>query len=272
MERNKKKLVETLTRGRNSAMRLQNLLRQKVHDDGLVSVDDLVTEISRSFSGSLLVLNSCNSGKFCGVPVNPHLGLACSLNRVPEVYSGNTAKNPAQTTKERRGCYKRRKTIDSWIEISGRIEDGHAWRKYGQKKILDSKFPRCYFRCTHKYVHGCKALKQVQKLEDESNKFHITYFGHHTCQTPNASSHPGVVLDSKDFTNHCYLPSSPSTITSIQIDPSFGKEDPSDNVSSGNDAQSSPPLLWKEILVNDLDIFKKDYVLTAISFDDALYF
>ncbi|KVI09992.1 DNA-binding WRKY [Cynara cardunculus var. scolymus] len=206
MERNKKKLVETLTRGRNSAMRLQNLLRQKVHDDGLVSVDDLVTEISRSFSGSLLVLNSCNSGKFCGVPVNPHLGLACSLNRVPEVYSGNTAKNPAQTTKERRGCYKRRKTIDSWIEISGRIEDGHAWRKYGQKKILDSKFP------------------------------------------------------------------SPSTITSIQIDPSFGKEDPSDNVSSGNDAQSSPPLLWKEILVNDLDIFKKDYVLTAISFDDALYF
>ncbi|KAJ9539863.1 hypothetical protein OSB04_026369 [Centaurea solstitialis] len=257
MENNNKKLVETLTRGRNSAMRLQKLLRRKVHDDGLVSIDDLVMEISRSFSGSLLVLNSCNSGKFCGVPVNSHVG---SFDRLPEVYSGNGVKNPAHTTKERRGSYKRRKTIDSWIEVSERMEDGHAWRKYGQKKILDSKFPRCYFRCTHKYIHGCKALKQVQKLEDESNKFHITYFGSHTCQsTPNTS----MALDN-DFINHGYLPSSPSTITSIQIEPFFKQEDNQ----SCNDAQSSsPPLLWKEILVDDLDIFKKDDVLTAIPFD-----
>lgn len=85
MERNKQKLVETLTRGRNSAKRLQNILRRKVNDDGLVSVDDLVTEIQESFYGGLLVLGSCNSSDLCRVPVSSY-----------------------PVKEQRRGCYKRR--------------------------------------------------------------------------------------------------------------------------------------------------------------------
>lgn len=92
MDINKKELVETLTKGRDSAKKLQNLLSQKVDDDGSASVGDLVTEISQSFYGSLLVLNSPNSGEFSRVPVSS----PCS---------GDQIQTPA---KGRRGCYKRR--------------------------------------------------------------------------------------------------------------------------------------------------------------------
>ncbi|KAI3800031.1 hypothetical protein L1987_35338 [Smallanthus sonchifolius] len=252
MEINKKELVESLTRGRNSAKKLQNLLRQKVKDDGLVSVDDLVKEISQSFNGCLLVLNSCNSGELCRVPVSAHLNSACSGDQIPEVYSGNTGK---LALKGRRGCYKRRKSIDSRVEVSGTIEDGYAWRKYGQKEILNSNSPRCYFRCTHKQAHGCKALKQVQKLEDRSNKFHIIYFGHHTCPPPI----PNTGLD------HHNLPNSPSTITKNHIDPSL-KQDP-----SACGAQSSPALVWKEIFLNEFECFKNVGSLCDISLDDIIF-
>lgn len=35
-----------------------------------------------------------------------------------------------------------RKISQSWTTVSPTLEDGHAWRKYGQKEILNSKYPR----------------------------------------------------------------------------------------------------------------------------------
>ncbi|OIW02533.1 hypothetical protein TanjilG_12847 [Lupinus angustifolius] len=60
-------------------------------------------------------------------------------------------------------------------------EDGFTWRKYGQKEILGSKYPRGYYRCTHQKLYGCQAKKQVQKLDHNSNIFEVTYRGEHTC-------------------------------------------------------------------------------------------
>ncbi|KAI3705695.1 hypothetical protein L1987_75936 [Smallanthus sonchifolius] len=149
--------------------------------------------------------------------------------------SDESEKKSAPAVKDRRGCYKRRKTEDSRDKIADTIEDGYAWRKYGQKDILDAKFPRCYYRCTHK-DEGCRALKQVQKLEDGSEMFHITYFGFHTCQNfsrnkqmfhiTNSGDLSFFLLNSEDFKiNHS--PSSPSTITNVHLTPSFEKEDDS---------------------------------------------
>jgi hypothetical protein len=60
-------------------------------------------------------------------------------------------------------------------------DDGHTWRKYGQKDILGSQHPRSYYRCTHKYDMGCEAKKRVQRYDD-SPRFEITYIGFHVCQ------------------------------------------------------------------------------------------
>lgn len=238
--------------------KLQTLLRRRVFDDGSVSVEDLVMEILGSFSGGLSLLESFDFGELSGAPASSYSSLACSGDQIPEV---STGKRPAPAVKERRGCYKRRRTIDSRVIVSATIEDGYAWRKYGQKLILNSKSPRCYYRCTHKPDHGCKALKQVQQLEDETKMYHITYFGHHTCPTLSNFSHSGVVLDFNASKIHHSFSNNPSTITNTQVQPSIKQEvdsktqstDVSDNVSSANyDGNSSPAVEWNEIWPNHL--------------------
>ena len=39
------------------------------------------------------------------------------------------------------------------------MDDGYAWRKYGEKNIQDHKNPRFYFRCTYRDELGCGARK-----------------------------------------------------------------------------------------------------------------
>ncbi|WOL14766.1 hypothetical protein Cni_G23547 [Canna indica] len=62
-------------------------------------------------------------------------------------------------------------------------DDGYTWRKYGQKDILNSMFPRSYYRCTHRSYYGCEAKKQVQRLDEDPDMFEVIYCGTHTCQT-----------------------------------------------------------------------------------------
>ncbi|CAD5166713.1 unnamed protein product [Musa acuminata subsp. malaccensis] len=65
--------------------------------------------------------------------------------------------------------------------------DGYKWRKYGQKKILNSSFPsdfgRSYYHCNHKSYYRCDAKKMVQRSDDDPYTFQVTYCGSHTCHT-----------------------------------------------------------------------------------------
>ncbi|XP_068340600.1 probable WRKY transcription factor 70 [Pyrus communis] len=100
--------------------------------------------------------------------------------------------------KDGRDSYKRRKTTDSWTrDTPGLIDDGHAWRKYGNKVIHNAKHPRSYFRCTHKFDQGCKATKHVQQVQDHPSVLRTTYYGAHTCRDYFKTS--DLVLD---CTNH----------------------------------------------------------------------
>ncbi|OWM68664.1 probable WRKY transcription factor 46 [Punica granatum] len=90
-----------------------------------------------------------------------------------------------------RDVFKKRKTsTPRWTEevrvvsgsgLDGPPDDGYNWRKYGQKDILGSKFPRGYYRCTHRHVQGCLATKQIQKSDHDPNVFEVVYRGRHTC-------------------------------------------------------------------------------------------
>ncbi|VVA18545.1 PREDICTED: WRKY [Prunus dulcis] len=60
-------------------------------------------------------------------------------------------------------------------------EDGFTWRKYGQKEIMGSRFPRGYYRCTHQKLYNCPAKKQVQRLNNDPLTFEVMYRGEHTC-------------------------------------------------------------------------------------------
>ncbi|KAL6530388.1 DNA binding domain [Orobanche hederae] len=69
-------------------------------------------------------------------------------------------------------------------------EDGYTWRKYGQKEILGSTYPRSYYRCTHQKFYGCPAKKQVQRLEDDPFTFEVTYQGAHACHVSSTAVPP----------------------------------------------------------------------------------
>ncbi|CAN6337287.1 unnamed protein product [Urochloa humidicola] len=81
------------------------------------------------------------------------------------------------------------------VEKRQTMEDGFIWRKYGQKEIHGSKYPRLYFRCTYKDDHGCMARRQVQRLEAEPSVFLITYFGDHTCCRNDDEPPPQFVIN-----------------------------------------------------------------------------
>ncbi|GKV42165.1 hypothetical protein SLEP1_g49602 [Rubroshorea leprosula] len=66
------------------------------------------------------------------------------------------------------------------------LDDGYRWRKYGQKTVKDSTFPRSYYRCTHK---GCNVKKQIQRNSKDEEVVVTTYEGTHTHPAEEFAAH-----------------------------------------------------------------------------------
>ncbi|XP_027160032.1 WRKY DNA-binding transcription factor 70 [Coffea eugenioides] len=177
-------VIGKLLKGKESATQLVALLkkpRSSGDRGGSVSAEELALQISRSFSESISAFSSLE-GKgngICQIVAADGVVRVSSVDRGSSKTSDNSRKRLG--VKDRRGCYRRRNVAQSSIIVSSTVEDGHAWRKYGQKEILNTTYPRCYFRCTHKHDQGCKATKQVQRIKEEPVMYQTTYFGHHTC-------------------------------------------------------------------------------------------
>lgn len=58
--------------------------------------------------------------------------------------------------------------------------DGHSWRKYGQKQVKGSEYPRSYYKCTYP---NCPMKKKVEKTLD-GQIAEIVYKGEHNHTKP----------------------------------------------------------------------------------------
>ncbi|ERN19019.1 probable WRKY transcription factor 2 [Amborella trichopoda] len=68
-------------------------------------------------------------------------------------------------------------------------DDGYNWRKYGQKQVKGSEFPRSYYKCTHP---GCQVKKKVERSHDGQITEIIYKGGHeHPKPQPNRRSSVG---------------------------------------------------------------------------------
>ncbi|CAN4105083.1 unnamed protein product [Withania somnifera] len=65
--------------------------------------------------------------------------------------------------------------------------DSWSWRKYGQKPIKGSPYPRGYYRCSSS--KGCPARKQVERSRLDPTMLLITYCSDHNHQTPSNTKH-----------------------------------------------------------------------------------
>ncbi|XP_051120498.1 probable WRKY transcription factor 39 isoform X2 [Andrographis paniculata] len=90
-------------------------------------------------------------------------------------------------------------------KISDIPPDEFSWRKYGQKPIKGSPYPRGYYKCSS--MRGCPARKHVERCFDEPSMLFVTYEGEHNhshnqqmIRMPSSSqSHPSL---SKSKSNH----------------------------------------------------------------------
>ncbi|CAN8254247.1 unnamed protein product [Cochlearia groenlandica] len=64
--------------------------------------------------------------------------------------------------------------------------DSWAWRKYGQKPIKGSPYPRGYYRCSSS--KGCPARKQVERSRVDPTKLMITYASDHNHPFPSSAT------------------------------------------------------------------------------------
>ncbi|CAL9015794.1 unnamed protein product [Prunus brigantina] len=61
------------------------------------------------------------------------------------------------------------------------LEDGYRWRKYGQKAVKNSPYPRSYYRCT---TQKCGVKKRVERSFEDPSTVITTYEGQHNHPLP----------------------------------------------------------------------------------------
>nr|XP_018677344.1 PREDICTED: probable WRKY transcription factor 23 isoform X1 [Musa acuminata subsp. malaccensis] len=76
--------------------------------------------------------------------------------------------------REPRFAFKTRSEVDH-------LEDGYRWRKYGQKAVKNSPYPRSYYRCTSA---ACGVKKRVERSSEDPAVVVTTYEGQHTHPSP----------------------------------------------------------------------------------------
>ncbi|KAF8651903.1 hypothetical protein HU200_063102 [Digitaria exilis] len=120
----------------------------------------------------------------CGKP--PMSSGAGQKRRCHEhAHSENVAGGKYGTNGGRCHCSKRRKhRVKRTIRvpaISPKVADipadEYSWRKYGQKPIKGSPYPRGYYKCST--VRGCPARKHVERDPGEPSMLIVTYEGEH---------------------------------------------------------------------------------------------
>lgn len=73
-------------------------------------------------------------------------------------------------------------------------DDGFNWRKYGQKQVKGSEYPRSYYKCTHP---NCQVKKKVERSQ-EGHVTEIIYKGAH--------NHPKPPPNRRTVIGSSYLP------------------------------------------------------------------
>lgn len=114
---------------------------------------------------------------------------AASDSRVFDAVSGSAEHSPSPLDEQHDDEGDQRGGADCSIVGGGSpSEDGYNWRKYGQKQVKGSEFPRSYYKCTHP---NCQVKKKVERSH-EGEITEIIYKGAHSHPKPSLNRRSGV--------------------------------------------------------------------------------
>ncbi|XP_010029360.1 probable WRKY transcription factor 4 [Eucalyptus grandis] len=75
------------------------------------------------------------------------------------------------------------------------LDDGFKWRKYGQKVVKGSSYPRSYYKCTYA---GCNVRKHIERAALDPKSVITTYEGKHNHTAPSAGKR-GRTVEATEF-------------------------------------------------------------------------
>ncbi|XP_038884402.1 probable WRKY transcription factor 57 [Benincasa hispida] len=107
---------------------------------------------------------------------NPSLSSSSSgepPEKQPEIIPRKVKKKGQKRIRQPRFAFMTKSEVDH-------LEDGYRWRKYGQKAVKNSPFPRSYYRCTNS---KCTVKKRVERSCEDPSVVITTYEGQHCHHT-----------------------------------------------------------------------------------------
>ncbi|KAK9116551.1 hypothetical protein Sjap_015498 [Stephania japonica] len=166
-----------------------------------VSMDDRDFDLSRFLPENRSSINNSRSnqnfpsstavekstGADASASNNPSVSSSSSDELQPEKSTESDGKPPHKPGKNRKKGKKRiRQPRFAFLTKSevDHLEDGYRWRKYGQKAVKNSPYPRSYYRCTNS---KCTVKKRVERSSEDPTVVITTYEGqhcHHTVSFP----------------------------------------------------------------------------------------
>ncbi|CAO2835830.1 unnamed protein product [Amaranthus hypochondriacus] len=245
MDNDKKVILEEeLKKGWEAATQLRSLIpsQSSNHDDDQLNFNH-ETNMASMQNHSITILSS----------------LETSLSIINDMVRSFhfQASSSKETSPKNRRCV---------IESPNLEPDGYTWRKYGQKGIQNTMYPREYFRCIYKEDQNCQATKHVQKISNSPTNYRITYYGDHTCQ-PNQTNNTNIayynvlnIPENDHFTNYMNFNSPNPLISTPKEAP---KNHPTPSIIS---TTNNPPLPPSESL-NPITTITATTITTTTTID-----
>nr|WCL15215.1 WRKY2050 [Atractylodes chinensis] len=126
------------------------------------------------------------------------------------------------------------------VPAEGSSSDLWSWRKYGQKPIKGSPYPRGYYKCSTS--KGCLARKQVERNRSDPGMLIITYTGEHSHPVPTqrnslagSSRNKPTTSTSSDEDNRNKPTSSPPVSPTPSLSPATEKMDENERDDTDDD-------------------------------------
>ncbi|KAL5228752.1 hypothetical protein ABZP36_017017 [Zizania latifolia] len=174
-------LYRELAGGHHLSAKLHALLEGPLDGRRLEEAIEVSRELGRVFMVSLYMLRPCSDSRV------DEMIRAAPPETTRTTDNSVCLHTPTKDKRIRReevsGIRRGREEMVTRREITqSPHKDGCQWRKYGQKIIQNSNFPRYYFKCTFSRDRRCAAKKQVQRRDGgEPPVYLVTYLNEHTC-------------------------------------------------------------------------------------------